>query len=310
MRYPASVDLRRLEYFLAVLDHGSLTRAASALGVPQPSISEGLHVLERELRTPLFFRVGRGMSPTAAGAALAPHARQALRDLAGAHDAVTDLDADTTRHLAILVQANFMYPPVTNAVADLRRRHPRVSVVIQDFADRHRVQSLISEGQFDLAVGHLPLTAPGLQTWRFGSHGVYIAFPPSRRDLHEGAYTLEELRGERIVSVTSGAVGADRIQTAVEQALLDRGVEHTVSAVVANHALVIPSVLFGLGCAFVATPAARNAAARGAEVRPLDLDLTFDYGAVARQTPSRLALEFVNLAQAGQQIVSEGAHVH
>lgn len=303
------MDLRRLEYFLAVVDHGSLTRAASALGVPQPSISEGLHILEGELRTPLFFRVGRGMSPTAAGSALAPHARQALRDLAGARDAVSDLDAETTRHLAILVQATFMYPPVTKAVADLRRHHPRVSVVIQDFADRHRAQSLVREGQFDLAIGHLPLTGPGLRTWRYDSHRVYVAFSPSRRDLHQGPYTIDEFRDERIVSVTSGVAGADPVQTAVEQALIDRGVEHAVSAFVANHALVIPSVLSGLGCAFLTTPAARNAAARGAEVRPLDLDVTFDYGAVTRQTPSTLTLEFVDLVQASQEIANERAHV-
>src|SRR5262247_665939 len=75
-----SMELRPIEYVCAIADHGSFTRAAAALEIAQPSLSEGIHRLERELGVKLFDRVGRGVRLSAAGAALLGPARQLLRD--------------------------------------------------------------------------------------------------------------------------------------------------------------------------------------------------------------------------------------
>src|SRR2546429_2987960 len=75
------MDLRRLRLFLAVVDHGGMTRAAEVEHVAQPSVSQAIRELETELGTPLFHRVGRRVVLTAAGEALVGPARQALRDV-------------------------------------------------------------------------------------------------------------------------------------------------------------------------------------------------------------------------------------
>src|SRR5262249_20962619 len=82
------VELRAIEYSAAVVDHGGFTRAAAALGVAQPSLSEGVQRLERELETTLFERSGRTVRLTVAGDALLGPARQLLRDRDAALDAV------------------------------------------------------------------------------------------------------------------------------------------------------------------------------------------------------------------------------
>jgi LysR family carnitine catabolism transcriptional activator len=64
------VDRRALEYFLAVADHGSFRHAASAIHVAQPSISQAIQALERELGAQLFHRQQHGSRLTAAGEAL------------------------------------------------------------------------------------------------------------------------------------------------------------------------------------------------------------------------------------------------
>ena len=61
------MDLRRLRLFLAVVEHGGMTRAAEAEHVSQPSVSQVVRELEAELRTPLFHRIGRGVVLTPGG---------------------------------------------------------------------------------------------------------------------------------------------------------------------------------------------------------------------------------------------------
>ena len=75
------MDLRQLSYVVAVVDHGGFTRAAEALHVAQPSLSQAIKALETEVGFALFDRVGRQVRLTAAGRALLPAARQALHDV-------------------------------------------------------------------------------------------------------------------------------------------------------------------------------------------------------------------------------------
>ena len=78
------MDTRQLKYFIAVIDHRGFSRAADHLQISQPSLSQAISGLERELGVPLFHRVGRGVVPTVAGDHLIAPARQVLRGLDGA----------------------------------------------------------------------------------------------------------------------------------------------------------------------------------------------------------------------------------
>ncbi|MFF2255658.1 LysR family transcriptional regulator [Streptomyces sp. NPDC058142] len=70
-----------MAYFVAVADNGGVNRAAAALRVAQPSHRQAVRNLEKDLRTKLFHRVGRGLVPALAGEALVGAARQILRDV-------------------------------------------------------------------------------------------------------------------------------------------------------------------------------------------------------------------------------------
>jgi DNA-binding transcriptional LysR family regulator len=75
------MDVRQLEHFLAVVDHGGFNRAASALYVSQPSLSQAVRALERDLGSDVFHRIGRRVVLTEAGRALIEPAREAVRSL-------------------------------------------------------------------------------------------------------------------------------------------------------------------------------------------------------------------------------------
>jgi DNA-binding transcriptional LysR family regulator len=72
------MNLRQLHYLLAIADEGSFTRAAEQLLVAQPSLSQQIKSLERELGGPLLERLPKGVRLTAAGKAFLPEARAAV----------------------------------------------------------------------------------------------------------------------------------------------------------------------------------------------------------------------------------------
>ena len=67
-----------MRYFLAVIDHGGITRAARELYISQPSLSQAIRTLESQFAVQLFDRVGRELHPTADGLALAESLRSVL----------------------------------------------------------------------------------------------------------------------------------------------------------------------------------------------------------------------------------------
>src|SRR5262249_39582410 len=99
------MDERRLRAFLAVVEEGSVTAAAGRLHIAQPSLSQTLRALERELGTELFHRAARGLRLTAAGEALIGPARQALRMMDAARAAVGEVAELTAGTLQIAALA-------------------------------------------------------------------------------------------------------------------------------------------------------------------------------------------------------------
>ena len=82
------MNLRRLQYFVKIVDIGSLTQAADILHVAQPALSQQLAVLENELKVKLLDRSVSGVTPTPAGKILYAHAQTILRQVEDMRQAV------------------------------------------------------------------------------------------------------------------------------------------------------------------------------------------------------------------------------
>ncbi|MBE4972181.1 nitrogen assimilation transcriptional regulator NAC [Serratia ureilytica] len=82
------MNLRRLKYFVKIVDVGSLTQAAEVLHIAQPALSQQLATLEGELKQQLLIRTKRGVQPTEAGNILYAHAQTILRQCEQAQSAV------------------------------------------------------------------------------------------------------------------------------------------------------------------------------------------------------------------------------
>ena len=117
-----TMDFEDLRVFLAAAEHQSFGRAASALGLAQPSVSNRIAALERGTGRQLFRRSARGVIVTPAGQRLIPHARRALQIIADAQSAVRTTDYKTPiRALLSASYAPVLLPVVIDAfeAADL-----------------------------------------------------------------------------------------------------------------------------------------------------------------------------------------------
>jgi LysR family carnitine catabolism transcriptional activator len=136
------MERRHLEYFVAIVDHGGFTAASQALRIAQPSLSQVIKTLERELGVELFQRLRTGARLTSAGEALIGPARQVLRDFDAARSAVSsssgvvggrlDIAATTGLTTGVLPELVGEFPPPLPGRRDpgdrpgyLRRREPR-----------------------------------------------------------------------------------------------------------------------------------------------------------------------------------------
>jgi LysR family nitrogen assimilation transcriptional regulator len=75
------LHLRPLRYFIAIIDLGSLSRAAEQVGIAQPALSQAIAALENDFRVKLLHRTPQGTTPTEAGRVLYRHARTMLKML-------------------------------------------------------------------------------------------------------------------------------------------------------------------------------------------------------------------------------------
>ncbi|HVX20605.1 MAG TPA: LysR family transcriptional regulator [Acidimicrobiales bacterium] len=253
------MNLRQLEYVVAVLDEGTFRGAAVACHVSQPALSHAVAALERELGTPLFRRAGRRVTVTAAGERVAAAARRVLR----ARDAVQAAAADPELASGRLVVAA---PPTSAAatlvplVAAFRRRYPGVSVRIEAPEQPERIERLLLAGGCDVGVTPRAVRPP-LTSLPLGVEEFVGVFPP-------GTALPEVLTARHLADVALVVpVGPDAL--AAELTALRRSRAPVPAVETHSREAVVPLVLAGVGAAFLPRPLADAAAALGASVGAL-----------------------------------------
>jgi LysR family nitrogen assimilation transcriptional regulator len=124
------MDLKQLEYFVAVVDLGGFSRASRLLGVAQPAISRQVRGLEVELRQSLLLRNGRGATPTEAGKRLLDHARSILQQVERAKREVDEVKGAPVGHVVVGLPPTLALALTAPVVREFRRRYPKATVSI------------------------------------------------------------------------------------------------------------------------------------------------------------------------------------
>ncbi|MGK5548964.1 transcriptional regulator CynR [Streptomyces sp. URMC 127] len=155
------MELRHLRYLLAVAEHANFTRAAEALHISQPTLSQQIKQLERSLRVQLLDRSGRTVRLTDAGEVYTRYARRALQDLAAGERAVLDVQDLSRGTLRLAVTPTFTAYLVGPLVAEFHARHAGIALDLRELP-QDRIESALLADELDLGIAFSGAHLPGV----------------------------------------------------------------------------------------------------------------------------------------------------
>ncbi len=243
------VELRHLEYFLAVADTRSFTQAAKRLHVVQSGVSATIKALERELGAELFVRGAAGVTLTPAGQQLRPLARATLDAANAAKDAVyaTRGDVQGTVVLGMLTSIDVVDLPTL--LADLRSRHPGVLVQLRSArAGSAGLARQLRDGDLDIAFLVFTETPPAdLHARLVGAAPLLLVVPADHPLAERDEVGLAELAGMTFVDAPPGY----GTRAVIDKAFSAAGVERTVALEVADLGTAAAYIRNRLGIGFL-----------------------------------------------------------
>ncbi|MCH0571083.1 LysR family transcriptional regulator [Streptomyces sp. MUM 136J] len=204
------LDLQRLRALHAVSVHGSVGAAASALGYTPSAVSQQIAKLERETRTVLLQREGRGVRLTAEALQLVDTAEELLAIVERAETALEQRRGVPSGRLTIAAFASAARGLMPRVLADLAARHPALDARLTE-VDPHLSVGLVTKGAVDLAVVHdwdiSPLPVPaGVEQAVLGDDRCTLLVPEGHPFAGRGTVRREELGGQRWVCQPPGRV--------------------------------------------------------------------------------------------------------
>jgi LysR family nitrogen assimilation transcriptional regulator len=145
------MEIRQLRYFVRIADLGSVSRAAEALHVAQPALSQQVAQLESELGQPLLVRRSTGVRMTEQGEVFYRHAQRILKELADLPGAVQQAGSQPCGSVALGLPQSTAAHYAMPLLAALRERHPAIEVEFFDEISGHLLQA-VTRGRLDMAV--------------------------------------------------------------------------------------------------------------------------------------------------------------
>jgi len=200
-----AVDLNLLVVFSAMAEHGSVTRAAEALGLSQPATSAALARLRALLGDPLFVKTGTAMLPTPRALQLVPTVQQVLR--AVKEEILTSSSfncATSTRSFHLIAPDIAEVIVLPRILTALRQLAPNVTIKVTSMPRLATAQALAS-GAADLAIGYLPdLHKSGFVQQRLFKHRYVCIARQGHPGLHGRLSMKEYLAAPHAVVLPEG----------------------------------------------------------------------------------------------------------
>ncbi|MFH8368843.1 LysR family transcriptional regulator [Streptomyces sp. NPDC018031] len=200
------MQLHQLRYFTAVADTRHFTRAAELLHIAQPSLSQQIRTLERELGAELFHRARGHITLTDAGEALLPLARQILADTETAHREVQEVAQLRRGRVRLGAPPSLCASLVPDVLRAFHHRYPGIELLVDEGGSKDLVRTLAAGG-LDLALIITPLAggAPALATTELlGEDLVVVSAPNAPAPVRRTRIRVTDLEGRPIVMFRRG----------------------------------------------------------------------------------------------------------
>ncbi|WP_125616015.1 LysR substrate-binding domain-containing protein [Specibacter cremeus] len=187
------MDTRKLAYFVKIVDSGSITKAAAALHVAQPALSQQVSALESELKQRLLIRSKKGVEPTAAGTTLYRHAQSILRQVEQArHDVEASGAAPSGRVSLAIAPYSMASTLAPRILGEVNRRYPDVIVHFTETFGGI-ISEAVKNGRLDMAIIYEPGRIQGVQFTTIVVEDLYLV---ANRSMESPADSGEITLGE------------------------------------------------------------------------------------------------------------------
>ena len=250
------MELRHLQFFVAVAEELSFTRASRRLHVVQSGVSSAIQGLERELGAVLFDRDRHRVALTDAGQALLPEARATLAAAQAAQDAVAQASAGLRGTLTVGTMTSTGPVNLPQLLGRFHASYPEVAVHLrQAAAGSAGLARQVIAGELDLALLALPGQPPsGLRLRPVSEEPLALICAPGHPLAGQQAVELPRLAGETFVDFPPG--WGNRI--VADRAFAAAGLDRHVPFEVADFGSAAELVRHGLGVAFIPATAIRQ----------------------------------------------------
>lgn len=290
------MEVAQLRYAVAVADRGSFTAAAQQCFVSQPSLSQAIKSIERELGVELFARSGRPVRPTAAGEAFVRSARVALRAFDSIGNEVALVVGLMAGHLDLVALPTLALDPVAAMVGAFRTRHPGVVVRLAHPEGTDDLLRAVRAGDSEVGITEAPpagVPIDGLTVRWLGRQELVVVLPPN--SIVDSTISADQLADMAIVAQPRGT----STRTLLDGVLAVAGRSADVVVETDQRDAVVPLVLAGAGVALLPLPMAQRAAEQGARIARLADGLFRDLAIVHRTADlSPAAAAFVEFVSA------------
>ncbi|PIJ50911.1 transcriptional regulator CynR [Erwinia sp. OLTSP20] len=210
------MSLRHLHYFIAVAEYGSFTRAAEALFVSQPALSQQIKLLETHLGAPLFSRSGRLTRLTDAGVVYLHYARQALQQLESGRQAIHDVKDLSRGQLRIALTPTFSAWLMGPLLAEFSARYPGINLQLNELSQEHIEQALLAD-EADCGLAYDSVRSAGLSSLKLFDETLAVVVSQQHPLATQRTLSLQQLGAQRLILLTKNFATRSQIDAFLQQ---------------------------------------------------------------------------------------------
>jgi DNA-binding transcriptional LysR family regulator len=243
------MDLRRLEIFAKVVELGSFSRAAQALSLTQPTVSEHVRALEDELGVQLLDRLGRGAAPTRAGQLLLGYAQRLLALSREARQAIDQFQGRLSGELVVggsTIPGEYVLPAL---IGQFKAKQADISVVLL-IGDSQQVSEWVDDGRVELGVIGARPSQRTLEARELMADELVVVVPAEHAWARRETVTIGEVQAEPMVVRERGSGSREALERALHEAGTSLGAFRIVGEMGSTQAIK-QAVRSGVGVALI-----------------------------------------------------------
>lgn len=180
------MKLQNMSYMLKVAEEKSITKAAAALFIAQPALSQCIKTVEKELGYSIFIRQSTGVTVTEEGRCFLEFARRVMAEQKNYEKRINDIRSNASREIRIGLTGTQGAYVLPYFLPQFQRKYPMVKVILTE-GFSPMIQKMIVDGDIDVGIIHPPIDVEGLDVFEL-SHDDLVIVPREQSRYHQFIY--------------------------------------------------------------------------------------------------------------------------